>query len=94
MRNDRPLKREGTVEDVAEAALYFATDRSRYVTGNRVADRRGHRRGQGNRPEAEAPGLTWAAETTAFAVLAGLSSPETVVSARSVAGSRRAFRPD
>lgn len=33
MRRDRPLKREGTVEDVAEAALYFATDRSRYVTG-------------------------------------------------------------
>ncbi|WP_066898547.1 SDR family NAD(P)-dependent oxidoreductase [Mycolicibacterium houstonense] len=33
MRIDRPLKREGTVQDVAEAALYFATDRSRYVTG-------------------------------------------------------------
>jgi NAD(P)-dependent dehydrogenase (short-subunit alcohol dehydrogenase family) len=33
MRDDRPLKREGTPEDVAEAALYFATDRSRYVTG-------------------------------------------------------------
>ena len=33
MRNDRPLKRECTVDDVAEAALYFATDRSRYVTG-------------------------------------------------------------
>ena len=33
MRADRPLKREGTVEDVAEAAPYFATDRSRYVTG-------------------------------------------------------------
>ncbi len=33
MRNDRPLKREGTMEDVAEAALYFATGRSRYVTG-------------------------------------------------------------
>jgi NAD(P)-dependent dehydrogenase (short-subunit alcohol dehydrogenase family) len=33
MRNDRPLKREGTAEDVAEAALYLATDRSRYVTG-------------------------------------------------------------
>ena len=33
MRNDRPLKREGTVDDVAEAALYFATARSRYVTG-------------------------------------------------------------
>ncbi|OBG27416.1 SDR family NAD(P)-dependent oxidoreductase [Mycobacterium sp. 852002-51057_SCH5723018] len=33
MREDRPLKREGTPEDIAEAALYFATDRSRYVTG-------------------------------------------------------------
>jgi NAD(P)-dependent dehydrogenase (short-subunit alcohol dehydrogenase family) len=33
MRDDRPLKREGTAVDVAEAALYFATDRSRYVTG-------------------------------------------------------------
>lgn len=33
MRDDRPLKREGTADDVAEAALYFATDRSRYVTG-------------------------------------------------------------
>jgi len=33
MRADRPLKREGTTGDVAEAALYFAGDRSRYVTG-------------------------------------------------------------
>jgi NAD(P)-dependent dehydrogenase (short-subunit alcohol dehydrogenase family) len=33
MRADRPLKREGTPEDIAEAALYFAGDRSRYVTG-------------------------------------------------------------
>ena len=33
MRDNRPLKREGTSEDIAEAALYFATDRSRYVTG-------------------------------------------------------------
>jgi NAD(P)-dependent dehydrogenase (short-subunit alcohol dehydrogenase family) len=33
MRRDRPLKREGTVDDVAEAALYFAGERSRYVTG-------------------------------------------------------------
>ena len=33
MRADRPLKREGTTADVAEAALYLAGDRSRYVTG-------------------------------------------------------------
>ncbi len=33
MRDDRPLKREGTPADVAEAVLYFAGDRSRYVTG-------------------------------------------------------------
>jgi NAD(P)-dependent dehydrogenase (short-subunit alcohol dehydrogenase family) len=33
MRDDRPLKRQGTPDDVAEAVLYFATDRSRYVTG-------------------------------------------------------------
>jgi NAD(P)-dependent dehydrogenase (short-subunit alcohol dehydrogenase family) len=33
MRADRPLKREGTTGDIAEAALYFAGDRSRYVTG-------------------------------------------------------------
>ncbi|MBJ7338334.1 SDR family oxidoreductase [Mycolicibacterium sp.] len=33
MRDDRPLKREGTTDDVAEAVLYFAGDRSRYVTG-------------------------------------------------------------
>jgi NAD(P)-dependent dehydrogenase (short-subunit alcohol dehydrogenase family) len=33
MRADRPLKRDGTPEDIAEAALYFAGERSRYVTG-------------------------------------------------------------
>lgn len=33
MRADRPLKREGTPADIAEAALYLAGERSRYVTG-------------------------------------------------------------
>lgn len=33
MRADRPLKREGTPADIAEAALYLAGDRSSYVTG-------------------------------------------------------------
>ena len=33
MRADRPLQREGTPDDIAEAALYFAGRRSRYVTG-------------------------------------------------------------
>ncbi|MGC2652246.1 MAG: SDR family oxidoreductase [Mycobacterium sp.] len=33
MRKNRPLEREGTPDDVAEAALYFAGDRSAYLTG-------------------------------------------------------------
>ena len=33
MRDNRPLERDGTPRDVAEAALYFAGDRSAYVTG-------------------------------------------------------------
>ncbi|MFZ0834465.1 MAG: SDR family oxidoreductase [Mycobacterium sp.] len=33
MRDNRPLERDGTPEDVAEAALYFASDRSAYLTG-------------------------------------------------------------
>jgi NAD(P)-dependent dehydrogenase (short-subunit alcohol dehydrogenase family) len=33
MRADRPLEREGTAADVAEAILFFASDRSPYVTG-------------------------------------------------------------
>lgn len=37
MNRDRPLPREGTPEDVAEAAVYFAGDRSRYLTGTVLA---------------------------------------------------------
>jgi NAD(P)-dependent dehydrogenase (short-subunit alcohol dehydrogenase family) len=33
MRANRPLEREGTPDDVAEAVLYLAGDRSRYITG-------------------------------------------------------------
>lgn len=33
LRTDRPLQREGTPDDIAEAAVYFAGGRSRYVTG-------------------------------------------------------------
>ncbi|GAB2764204.1 SDR family oxidoreductase [Salinifilum aidingensis] len=33
MRSLRPLDRQGEAEDVAEAALYFAAERSKYVTG-------------------------------------------------------------
>ncbi|EFG75461.1 oxidoreductase, short chain dehydrogenase/reductase family protein [Mycobacterium parascrofulaceum ATCC BAA-614] len=53
MRDDRPLKREGTPEDVAEAALYFATDRSRYVTGAVLPVDGGTSAGKVNRPRNE-----------------------------------------
>ena len=29
----QPLKRQGTPSDIAEAAVYFASDRSSYITG-------------------------------------------------------------
>jgi NAD(P)-dependent dehydrogenase (short-subunit alcohol dehydrogenase family) len=31
--SQQPLQRQGTTDDIAEAALYFASDRSSYVTG-------------------------------------------------------------
>lgn len=51
MRDDRPLKREGTPDDIAEAALYFATERSRYVTGTVLPVDGGTVAGKVNRPK-------------------------------------------
>ena len=31
-----PMKREGTVEDIAKTALYLASDLSSYVTGSSI----------------------------------------------------------
>jgi NAD(P)-dependent dehydrogenase (short-subunit alcohol dehydrogenase family) len=62
MRANRPLKREGTVDDVAEAALYFAGDRSRYVTGTVLPIDGGTSAGtvivRRPKPEAQADGAT------------------------------------
>lgn len=48
MRADRPLKCEVTPDDIAEAALYFADDRSRCVTGTVLPVDGGSCRGQGD----------------------------------------------
>jgi enoyl-[acyl-carrier-protein] reductase (NADH) len=37
IQSRQAIKRQGTTDDIAEAALYFASDRSSYVTGNLVA---------------------------------------------------------
>jgi NAD(P)-dependent dehydrogenase (short-subunit alcohol dehydrogenase family) len=55
MRADRPLKREGTPADVAEAALYFATDRSRYVTGTVLPVDGGASAGKAIRRKSDSP---------------------------------------
>src|SRR5262249_2356620 len=36
MDSARPLKRKGTPEDVAQAALFLASDKSRYTTGTTI----------------------------------------------------------
>ena len=54
-RADRPLKREGTPADVAEAALYFATDRSRYVTGTVLPVDGGASAGKNIRRKSDSP---------------------------------------
>lgn len=54
MRADRPLEREGTAEDVAEAALFFAGDRSPYVTGTVLPIDGGTAAGRPVRRKAEA----------------------------------------
>ena len=46
MRADRPLEREGTAADVAEAVLFFAGDRLALRHRHRAAGRRRHRGGQ------------------------------------------------
>ena len=55
MRADRPLKREGSSEDIAEAALYFASERSRYVTGTVLPVDGGTVAGKAIRRRSESP---------------------------------------
>lgn len=50
MTANQPLKREGTPEDVAEAALYLGSDRSRFVTGTVVPVDGGSTAGTPRRP--------------------------------------------
>ena len=44
-----PMKRPGTPEDIAAAALYFASPASSWVTGKLLARRRWHRAAVGRR---------------------------------------------
>ena len=37
IQSRQAIKKQGTTDDIAEAALYFASDRSNYVTGNLLA---------------------------------------------------------
>ncbi len=56
MRADRPLQREGTPADVAEAVLYLAGDRARYVTGVVLPVDGGTVAGKATRPRADSGG--------------------------------------
>ncbi|WP_174183628.1 SDR family NAD(P)-dependent oxidoreductase [Nocardia barduliensis] len=61
MEADRPLRREGTPEDVAEVAVYFGGDRSRYVTGTVLPVDGGTVAGKPLRPRKKAAGQSLAA---------------------------------
>ncbi|WP_205623052.1 SDR family NAD(P)-dependent oxidoreductase [Sciscionella marina] len=53
MKEIRPLDREGAAADIAEAALYLAGDRSRYVTGTVLPVDGGMSAGYPGKPPAE-----------------------------------------
>ncbi|WP_459545517.1 SDR family NAD(P)-dependent oxidoreductase [Nocardia sp. X0981] len=67
MNQDRPLPREGTPADVAEAAVYFAGDRSRYLTGTVLTVDGGTTAGKPLRPRGPAPAAGGSASVPAAA---------------------------